>query len=957
MKIIKEILTSIKDILIEYIKSRMFPVTLAILVMFSLLVHRLFVLQIVEGQNYEDSFQVKTLKTLKIDSIRGNFYDCNGKLLAYNKLSYNLTFGNDTALAVMAKERGVSENTLKNEIVFKTISILEKNGDSISTDFPIVYMNNIYTFTVSGNTLNNFLKDVYAVNSYDALTEEQKNSSPEDVINYLRYGNAKTKNFDVSSEYTNVEALKIIACRYKLWLNRFQQYVPVNIATDISEESYSAIKEHSDELLGMEVTVSSLRVYNDAKYFASIIGYVGKASTEDLEELNSNDKLEVQYKSDDVVGKTGLEKYYESELRGKAGEKQMYVDNLGKVLDVINDTPAEAGNNIYLSIDSDLQEYCYDMLEKEISVILLNNIQDIQYAPYDNSDHIIPISDVYFALFNNNYITLEKMESDTASALEKETLAKFKEKQADTIANLKDIIETKRTPLSELKNEYKNYMEYILEMLSAKGIFKSSMIETSDPMFKKYIAEEMSLAEYLDYAISVEAIDISSIDMDNSYYSSSEIYDILCKYIINSLSTDTEFDKLMIKVLVQSNKITGKDVVNLIYQQNVLESIGDTDYAAFKKGDISAYEFMIKKIKNIEITPAMLALDPCSGAVVITDVNSGQVKALVSYPSYDNNYLTNTVDSDYYNTLLNDKTNPLYNRSTKQRNAPGSTFKIISSIAAVEEGVLQVDGKVQTRGIFDKVYGSPRCWIYKDKTKRTHGTIGISQALNHSCNYFFYEMGYRLATKSGTYSDTKGLNALSKYATMFGLDDKSGIELDESEPKISDRDAVTSAIGQGTHNYTPTQLSKYVTAVANSGTVYDLSLLDHITDYEGETVTEYKAVIDNTVNISSTLWNSVHTGMRLVVSDHLRDNRLLNKIRVRVAGKTGTAQENKNRPNHALFISYAPYEKPETSVTVVIQNGYNSGNAAELAGFIYAYMYDKDALAGVELNGSGEVSD
>jgi penicillin-binding protein 2 len=218
-------------------------------------------------------------------------------------------------------------------------------------------------------------------------------------------------------------------------------------------------------------------------------------------------------------------------------------------------------------------------------------------------------------------------------------------------------------------------------------------------------------------------------------------------------------------------------------------------------------------------------------------------------------------------------------------------------------------------------------------------------------------VGYRLATKNGEYVDSTGMATIRKYAEMFGLGDKSGIEIEEISPNISDRDAVLSAIGQGTHSYTATQLSKYVTTVANSGTCYNLSLVDRTMDYTGNTVNEHEKSVYSTISLDPSLWNTVHTGMRLVVTDDLQTNTFLNNLSVQVAGKTGTAQEGVNNPAHALFISYAPYDNPEVSVTTVIQNGYNSANAAEVTGFVYAYMYDKQALAHATISGNNQVSD
>ena len=183
---------------------------------------------------------------------------------------------------------------------------------------------------------------------------------------------------------------------------------------------------------------------------------------------------------------------------------------------------------------------------------------------------------------------------------------------------------------------------------------------------------------------------------------------------------------------------------------------------------------------------------------------------------------------------------------------------------------------------------------------------------------------------------------------MFGLTSKTGVEIEEIEPHFSTNDAVSSAIGQGTNAFAPVQLSRYVSTIANGGTCYNLSLMNKITDYEGNTVRASNHTIASQVNIDSNLWYQVHRGMRMVVTNDLAHNRLLNTLNVQVAGKTGTAQEGEDRPAHALFISYAPYSAPEYSVTTVIPNGYSSAYAADLTGFIYAYIYDKEALNNAE---------
>ena len=331
----------------------------------------------------------------------------------------------------------------------------------------------------------------------------------------------------------------------------------------------------------------------------------------------------------------------------------------------------------------------------------------------------------------------------------------------------------------------------------------------------------------------------------------------------------------------------------------------------------------------------------------MTDVNTGEVLACVSYPGYDNNRLANTMDSAYYNKLANDLSSPFYNTATQERTAPGSTYKMLTSVAALTEGIITPSDGVVCEGIFEKVFPNPKCWI----SPGAHGWLDVTGALQHSCNIFYYEMGYELGvTESGdkkgedgkpakTYSSDLGIDKLTKYAEMFGLNEKSGLEISESKPQISDTDSVLSAIGQGTNNYTTSQLARYVTAVANRGKVFQLSLLDKTVDKKGNVVKDYQPELRNEITeVSDSTWNAVQQGMEDMVSttgtfDSLRLEGF------QMAGKTGTAQQSETHPDHALFVGYAPSENPEIAVSVRIANGYNSSYTAEIGRDIVKYKY------------------
>lgn len=953
----KDLLHAIQEYIIEYVSHRLFVVSVIMFILFFMLIGRLFRLQIVEGEEHLNNFTYKSKKTLTVEASRGNIYDCNGKLLAYNQLAYSVTFENSSKLTEIASENGVSENTLKNSIVYRTIQILEKNGDNIRVDFPIIMERNgqLRFNTSSDGERLRFLAEVYGKPSADDLTDEQQNSSAADVFEYM----ASKKLFDVSEEYELSDALKIVEVRYALWLNRYQQYLPVTIARDISDNSVAELNENSSDLMGINVVVDSIRVYNDAEYFAHIIGYIGAISTDEMNDYNEELTEKNHYSSNDMIGKTGLERRYESTLRGTNGIEEIYVDNLGKIIERTNAEDSVAGEDIYLTIDSELQKYCYDTLEKEIASVLLTNIiekdieEDEDDEDEDKDDKKIPVSDVYFALFDNNALDITHLAANNAGTYEQTVNDTLNSTREYVLSRIRQIMLQENTAINNLDTEYKAYMHYIYSLLADTGIYNTKQIESTNETYKEYVAGNISLGTFLLYAINQGAVDITPFEISSDYYDSMEVYNALVDYLENVLSKDTEFDKLIMKYMIKSKIVSGTQVIHILFEQGVLDRESDKDYNNFVSGTLSDYKFIRRKINNLEITPAQLALDPCEGSVVITDVNNGNILAMVSYPSYDNNRLTNSVEAEYYAKLIADKTKPLYNRATQQRTAPGSTYKMLTTIAGVAEGAIDLDTLIDAEGIFTKADPPPRCWIYPGK----HGTIGIEEALEVSCNYFFYEVGYRLGGGDDNFSDSDGLDKLTKYASLFGLDTNSGIELEEIAPNVSDETVIRSAIGQGTNSYTPTQLSRYVTTIAANGTCYDLSIIKEIKDINGETTYENPHNVHGTVDIDTSLWNTVHNGMRRVVMNHTPENMLINQIDVEVAGKTGTAEENLARPAHALFVSYAPFNRPKISVTTVIPYGYSSGNAEELAGFIYAYYFDPEKLENASITGNVNMAD
>ena len=940
----------VKKQLKAIVSNRVIIIGIFVLFLFCLLVYRLFVLQIVEGQEHLDSFNYKVERTIETSGSRGNIYDCNGKLLAYNQLAYSVTLETTDRTEEIAQERSkqenrdVSENEVRNEVIYNLIQLLEANGDEIQYDLPLeVNGKGKLVFTESGSALRRFKQDIYGITNVDNLTGDEKeqaekwlNSSPEEVYEYLRMGTdgptGSGRMFEISDSYSMEDTLKIMSVRYDLYMNRYSQTTPITVASNISSESIAAISEREDEFPGVEIKTDSLRKYNDAKYMAGIIGYTGVISEDELNEYNSAGG---DYEASDVVGKTGIEKTMETTLQGKKGTQKVLVDNLGKIIQEVDSTEATAGNDVYLTIDLDLQKYAYNILERRLAGIVLAHLTTADDA---GDSKMIPIKDVYFALIDNNIIDITNLNRKKAEQNEKEVYQIYQNKQKSVMQTLRRELSSGTTSRGDLNEERREYVDYIYDMLVDSEILSSSLMDENDETYQNWEEESISLKTFLQHAINSEWVDISALDIASDYYSSDEIYNELIDYIINALQSDEAFDKILYKYMIKNEELSGKRVCMLLYDQGVLDKNKDEDYNALRTDQMSAYTFMYEKIRKIEITPAQLALDPCSGSVIITDPKTGDVRAMVSYPSYNNNRLANGIDSDYYASLNSDKSSPMLNRATQTRTAPGSTFKPVSATASLEEGIIDGNDYVRCVGIFEDISPSPRCWIYPS----AHGSLNVSGAIAVSCNYFFYQMGYNLGTTNGVYSSETGLQKLAKYAAYYGLDRKSGVEITEYEPQISDEDAVRSAIGQGTHSYAPIQISRYVTSLVNEDNLLGLTLLDKTTDTEGNVLTTYDTKVEDKLDVADETFNLIKQGMRDVVNGKDSSIRFLyEKQDLKVAGKTGTAQENTERPNHALFISYAPYDDPEITMTVVVPNGYTSTNAAEIARDIYKYYFNK----------------
>lgn len=330
--------------------------------------------------------------------------------------------------------------------------------------------------------------------------------------------------------------------------------------------------------------------------------------------------------------------------------------------------------------------------------------------------------------------------------------------------------------------------------------------------------------------------------------------------------------------------------------------------------------------------------DTQGGAAVVIDVRDGGVLAMASYPTFDL-----TTYTQNYNDLLADPLEPLKNRAIREVYPPGSTFKMVTAIGALEEGIIEPDTEILDTGRY-RYYDDyqPQCWIYRDSRGwRTHEEENVSDAIMDSCNVFFFDAGRRL-----------GISLLEEYTAMFGLGEPTGIELYEATgwmdgPEYTESQGQTwyegntlpAAIGQGNSRFTPLQLANYVATLANGGTHYAAHLLKEVKSSDFSQVVErYEPTVLNQLDIDPENLSAVTEGMLRVTTEGSAKAYFAD-LGVQVAAKTGSAQVSSATESNALFVAFAPYEDPEIALAIVVEKGGSGSTLANIAAEILEYYF------------------
>ena len=505
-------------------------------IMFSILIVRLFQLQIVKGQEYENNFILQTKREIVLSGARGNIYDRNGKPLATNKLANSVTF-EDQETYNSDRERQLNLNSK----IYQMIRIIKSKGDSIETSLKIIIdPNGNFQFSVDDFWLQRFKADVYGKANIDDMEAKERNSTADEIVSYLsdkfcvfaqgekKYTDKEKKDYGLPQQFEKSDLLDILNIRYALSLQAYQKYLSVTVAKDVSDETVAAIMENQYDISGVDIKQDTIRVYEGGEACSSILGYTGTISSEELKERDDS-KLTIN----SIVGKSGMEQYLDQVLQGRDGKKEVYVDNTGRTtqdLGVIQQP--RAGKDVYLSIDVELQKKTYEALERKIADILVQhliNTKTFDKKGVDDTTEIkIPIYDVYIALLNNGVIDLEQLREEDASELERKFFQIFLKKKSEVVQGIEKDLRELSTKYNELGIENQEYQSFIIDNLN---IINNK--NNNEELVEKWEKGELSMKDYLYDQIGVGNINSDIIASEEEYLNKDEIYESLVSFIVN----------------------------------------------------------------------------------------------------------------------------------------------------------------------------------------------------------------------------------------------------------------------------------------------------------------------------------------------------------------------------------------------------------------------------------------
>lgn len=589
------------------------------------------------------------------------------------------------------------------------------------------------------------------------------------------------------------------------------------------------------------------------------------------------------------------------------------------------------------------------------TILKIVNVLEKYNVSYTDS-FPININPFEFTLSEENLINWKKNngigEDDTAE----ETFYKFKEKykiENEDISEVRKIIAIRYAIVKEGYSSTKS-------ITIAKDIPRESVGEFSEngDEFPGINIVVQPVRQYKEGNLASHILGYASKISDSEYQKNKDKYDqndIIGKTGIESLfeeylkgkkgtkQIDMAVDGTITAETIGEEAIAGSNIVLTI--DSKLQKIAE-----------DALKNNIEKIRSGGFGKFY---DAKGGSCVVMNVKTGEVLAMASYPDYNPQSFANGISNEEWESYSKNESYPLLNKSIQSAYEPGSIFKMVTAIAGLESGNITLNERIKDTGVYKKYGAEWKCWYYTDYHSG-HGYLNVVGAIEKSCNYFFYET-----------ADRMGIDTLDKYARYFGLGTKTGVELpDEVSGTLASKeytksinrtwnpgDTINAAIGQGYNKFTPLQMTKYISMIANGGNKVDVSIVKTIQNEDGTEVS--KEEINNFVNqklglsndsneenitLNNEYVNAVKEGMKSVTSGESGTAYVRFKnFNIEVGGKTGSAEAGKDKNGNdivnAWFAAFAPYDDPEIAVVVMVENGGHGNYTAEAVRDIMAEYF------------------
>lgn len=609
-----------------------------------------------------------------------------------------------------------------------------------------------------------------------------------------------------------------------------------------------------------------------------------------------------------------------------------------------------SGNELAgVKTENNIEIYKTNISDDELNKSVLNLVELLNKYQIGYDDTFpIKINPFEFTISGDELTNWKKKYKIAEDATAEESFYKFKNKYEITNDNVEEIRKiisiryiitttgysaTKSITIATNVNE-----EVVAQISERNSDFPGVSISTNAA--RTYLAGNLA-AHVIGYTGKIK---------EDEYNANKDIYnidDIIGKtgieYVFEKYLKGTDGEK-QVEMSVDGT-ITGETVAkNAIAGSDVVLTIDSN----LQKVTQDSLENCINKIRSGGFAQTY---DAQGGAAVVMNVNTGEVLATASYPTFEPQWFVGGISQENWAYLRDDSRHPQLNKTIQSTYEPGSTFKMVTAIAGLETGAITTKERINDTGVYRKYNMEWKCWYYTSY-HRGHGYQNVTQALQHSCNYFFYETGDRM-----------GIDNLSKYALHFGLGKKTGIELpNEKEGAVASKetyaklrnggrigpgDVLNASIGQGGNNFTPMQIAKYISSIANGGNVVKPTIIKSILNSDGsevsrDEITQYTneklgySDTDDGITISQESVNVAKEGMRMAASEAGGTAyNIFKGFNQEVAGKTGSAEAGKDKNGNDLvnawFVCFAPYEKPEVAVVVMIENGGHGNYAAEVA--------------------------